>query len=160
MSKIVLFPGNNALIDKNRLGYFLPSTLTLERTARRANRRIILSKNSTIGSPEVTIFTRECRMESRMRMGIGVAPSRILLELYYSQLTKPFHVFQLPLLNLSGAHTQLKPMLPLIRAGNRCVPNHCWHIEIQYGENIPVSTRNMFWYNVFKKIHFLSDIPG
>lgn len=83
MNKIIIFPGNNALIDKNRLGYFLPSTFTLEQTAPRAN-GIILSKNNSTGYHEVTIFTREYRMESKMRMRIAMFPNRILLDHYYS----------------------------------------------------------------------------
>lgn len=72
--KIIIFPGNNTLTDKNRLGYFLPSTFALEQTAPRANRRIILSKSSCIGNTEVTIFTGEYRMTGKMRWGIDVSP--------------------------------------------------------------------------------------
>lgn len=67
MKKIIIFPGNNALTDKNRRGYFLPSTFALERTIPIANKRIILSKSSCIGNPEVTIFTGEYGMKGKMR---------------------------------------------------------------------------------------------
>ena len=82
MNKIIVFPGNNALTDTNRLGYFLLSTFASEQVAPRANRRMILSKSSCIGSPEVTVLTGECRVKGKMGKWMGPP-----IELFWSVTT-------------------------------------------------------------------------